>query len=284
MAGGGMRGSVKVPSNPNPSVIPWLILWYLVLMCWEKIAWWLYFKGWCWLTQVTQDVSDQLGKCWTSLWEESRLTAHPFPQRQYLFLRNNQFFPTLVFFCSECKAREFSLEEKQKCSCFAFATLKTAGEERKLFSQERGVLFGSVSFKESQKFRRRMEAKRRRWDLPCSLRRSLHRMPQFGGETEAGAGRELICCSPWIWTASEQLKISTWKVSCSWGGKWWRSHKLEHGEGYVTELSPRSGAERELEWGSPESVCRVLWSKWNKKMSKVCHFYWVFLKRVVKKK
>lgn len=33
---------------------------------------------------------------------------------------------------------------------------------------------------------------------------------------------------------------------------------MEHGEGYVTELSPRFGAERELEWGSPESVCTVV--------------------------
>lgn len=49
----------------------------------------------------------------------------------------------------------------------------------------------------------------------------------------------------------------------------------------VTELSPRFGAERELEWESPESVCTVTEKpeeesvvvKGNKKMSKVCQFY-----------
>lgn len=114
----------------------------------------------------------------------------------------------------------------------------------------------------------------------------VQRMPQFGGEAEEGGGRGLICCSPWIWTASELLKISTRKVSCSWRGKRWRSHKLERGEGYVTELSPGFGAEKELEWESPESVCTVAEKpekegvvvKWNKKMSKVCQFYWAFLK------
>lgn len=56
---------------------------------------------------------------------------------------------------------------------------------------------------------------------------------------------------------------------------------MERGEGYVTELSPRFGAERELEWESPESVCTVAEKpeeegvvvKRNKKMSEVCQFY-----------
>lgn len=56
---------------------------------------------------------------------------------------------------------------------------------------------------------------------------------------------------------------------------------MERGEGYVTELSPRFGAERELEWESPESVCTAAEKpeeegvvvKRNKKMSEVCQFY-----------
>lgn len=108
---------------------------------------------------------------------------------------------SFVFLCSAYKTGEFSLGKNQKCSCLAFATLKAAGEERRFFSHDRGVLSGNVSFKESQKYRRRMEAKRRRWDLPCSLHRSQG-LPQFGGETEAGGGRDLIRCSPWIRTAS----------------------------------------------------------------------------------
>lgn len=156
--------------------------------------------------------------------------------------------------------------------------------ERGLCSHDRGVLSGSVSFKESQKHRRRMEAKRRRWDLQCSLHRSQG-CPSLVEKLKQGVA-ELVCCSSWIWAASELLKISTWKVSCSCGGKRWRNHKLECGEGYVTELSPRFGAERELEWESPESVCTVTEKpeeesvvvKGNKKMSKVCQFYWVLLK------